>query len=577
MTKDDQQQGTANHLNGESFLINEWKVFPDTLRIQKGENIIKLEPKVMQVLVFLATRPGEVVSRQELEDHVWEGTIVGYDAVTNTIIKLRKAFGDSPRKHRVIETIPKTGYRLTAEVVREKTVGEESAVLQSNQDTPRDKKNKSTSLRLLFTLLSIALLLAAFWLWSLQKNNPLPLPDEPSIAVMPFVNIGNDPEQNYFSDGITEDLITDLSNVSSLFVIARNSSFQYKNKPVDVKSAAKELGVRFILQGSVRRNKNEFRINIQLMDSTTDENVWAERYDANTDDLFKIQDNITRKIISALSIQLTENDQELLSKSDTLNLASYDEFLKGWERYWKFSRDDFAIAETHFKKALQIDPQNSRAHAALALIYWQAWLQKWHENYGTPHAGWTRAWKELDKAMLNPTPLTHSTKSAMLLINHRYEESIAEAEKAIKLNKNNASGYLALADSLSYSGLAESAIENAKKGMRLDPNFVAPYLFVVGRSQFDMGNYNEAIKSLKRALAVNPRDRDASIVLIACYGQQGLIDEAKSVLNTLNKEHKIQKLRPVTIDWLKNRWPYKAKAARDHLIKGMEKAGVPQW
>ena len=531
----------------------------------------------MQVLVFLASRPGEVISRQELEDHVWEGTIVGYDAVTNTIIKLRKAFGDNPKKHRFIETIPKTGYRLTAEVVRELLADEEPAVAQSSQDTPKLKENRTLSLRWLFSLLGIVLLLATYWLWSSQKNNPLPLPDEHSIAVMPFVNIGNDPEQDYFSDGITEDLITDLSNVSSLFVIARNSSFQYKDKEVDVKSAAKELGVRFILQGSVRRNKNEFRINIQLMDGVTDENVWAERYDANTDDLFKIQDNITRKIISALSIQLTENDQEVLSKTDTLNLASYDEFLKGWERYWKFSREDFEIAEIHFKKALQIDPQNSRAHAALALIYWQAWLQKWHENYGTPHAGWRRAWKELDKAMRNPTPLTHSTMSAMLLINRRYEESIAEAEKAIKLNKNNPSGYLALADVLGYSGLAESAIEYAKKGMRLDPNFVAPYLYVIGRTQFDMGNYGDATISLKRALAVNPKDRDAAIMLIACYGQQGLIDDAKLVLNTLNKEHKFQKLRPVTIDWLKNRWPYKAKVARDHLIEGMEKAGVPQW
>jgi len=577
MTKDDQQQEPAYHLNSESFSINEWKVSPATLSIQKGEKIVKLEPKVMQVLAFLANQPGEVVTRQELEDHVWKGSLVGYDSVTNTIIKLRKAFGDTPKKHRFIETISKTGYRLTAEVVRELPADKEPAVSQSNKDTPKLKENRTLPLRLLSSLFGIVLLLAAYGLWSSQKNNALPLPDEPSIAVMPFVNIGNDPEQNYFSDGITEDLITDLSNVSGLFVIARNSSFQYKNKPVDVKSAAKELGVRFILQGNVRRNKNEFRINIQLMDSITDENVWAERYDANTDELFKIQDNITRKIISALSIQLTESDQEVLSKTDTLNLASYDEFLKGWERYWKFSREDFEIAETHFKKALDIDPQNSRAHAALALIYWQAWLQKWHENYGTPHAGWSRAWKELDKAMLNPTPLTHSTMSAMLLINRRYEESIAEAEKAIKLNKNNPSGYLALADAQSYSGLTESAIENAKKGMRLDPNFVAPYLYVIARSQFDIGNYEEASKSLKRALAVNPRDRDASIVLIACYGQLGLIDDAKLVLDRLNKEHKIQKLRPVTIDWLKNRRPYKTIAARDHLFEGMEKAGVPQW
>jgi TolB-like protein len=241
---------------------------------------------------------------------------------------------------------------------------------------------------------------------------------------MPFFNIDKEPQQTYFSDGITEDLITDLSNVSGLFVIARNSSFQYKNKPVNVNSVAKELGVRYILQGSVRRDESKFRINVQLIDSVTDENIWAERYDGSLENLFEIQDEVTRKIVTALSVQLTNNEQLSLSRNETLNVASYDEFLKGWERYWKFTRDDFAIAEIHFKKALQLDPDNSRAHAALALIYWKAWQLKWHENHGTPHEGWRRANKEIELALKNPTPLAHSTKSAMLLINRRYEEAI---------------------------------------------------------------------------------------------------------------------------------------------------------
>jgi TolB-like protein len=296
------------------------------------------------------------------------------------------------------------------------------------------------------------------------------LPDEPSIAVMPFINTGNDPRQNYFIDGITEDLITDLSNVSGLFVIARNSSFAYKGKAVDVTQVAGELGVRFILQGSLRRDNEQLRINVRLMDGITGRNLWAERYDTELEDLFAVQDEVTRQITSALSVRLTQSERQNLTQRETLDPTSYDEFLKGWERYWRFSREDFAVAEQHFKTALSIDPSNSRAHAGLALIYWQAWRQKWHENFGNPHAGWTRARRELKLAMNNPTPLAHSTQSSMLLINRRYEDAIAEAEKAIQLNKNHAGGYLALADALSYFGRPDDAIEVARKGMRLDPS-----------------------------------------------------------------------------------------------------------
>jgi TolB-like protein/DNA-binding winged helix-turn-helix (wHTH) protein len=575
MTIDDQQQDSANNSNYESFFINEWKVSPATLRIQKGENIVKLEPKVMQVLAFLATRPGEVVSRKDLEDHVWKGTIVGYDAVTNTIIKLRKAFGDSPRKHRVIETIPKTGYRLIADVQTE-----ESALQESSKATTaiQQGSKKQRLSRWLILLAGVVILLIALYLhFFSNSNSTLPLPNSPSVAVMPFFNIDKEPQQTYFSDGITEDLITDLSNVSGLFVIARNSSFQYKNKPVNVNSVAKELGVRYILQGSVRRDESKFRINVQLIDSVTDENIWAERYDGSLENLFEIQDEVTRKIVTALSVQLTNNEQLSLSRNETLNVASYDEFLKGWERYWKFTRDDFAIAEIHFKKALQLDPDNSRAHAALALIYWKAWQLKWHENHGTPHEGWRRANKEIELALKKPTPLAHSTKSAMLLINRRYEEAIAEAEKAIKLNSNDAMAYLALAEAFSFSGQPGRAIENAKIGMRLDPNFTHPYFNVIGRSQFDMDLYEASNKSLDCNTTQNIQGCHSLIIAIANYGHLGQLDKAELFIKALNNKSKAEKTPPFTIDRLKHRLPYRKKADRDHFFTGLEKAGVPLW
>lgn len=580
MTESAAQVDSLSHLDNECFFVAGWKVSPDTLRIKKGEKSEKIEPKVMQVLVLLANRPGEVISRRELEEEVWQGTIVSYDAVTNTVIKLRKAFGDSSKNSSVIQTIPKVGYRLIADVEREETKPSEDHLpeLAASQQSVQQKRKPQKQLYWTLIALGFVILAVVFNLLPLSNKHPsLALPDIPSLAVLPLHNIGDNPHQAYFSDGITEDLITDLSNISGLFVIARNSSFQYKGKLVDVKSVADELGVRYILQGSVRRDKTQFRINVQLMDSVADKNIWAERYDGTLENLFKVQDEVTRKIATALSIQLTHNKELSLSKNDTLNVASYDEFLKGWEKYWKFTRDDFAVAEMHFKKALEIDPNNSRAHAALALIYWKAWQLKWHENHGTPHEGWRRANKEIELAMKHPTPLAHSTKSSMLLINRRYEESIAEAEKAIKLNENNAMAYLALAEALNFSGQPGRAIEYAKKGMRLDPNFTRPYLVVIGRSEFDMELYEISNKSLQCETTKNINDCKSLILAIANYGHLAQLDKAQSFITALNKRNIAQKTSKFTIDRLKHRLPYRKKADRDHLFEGLNKAGVPLW
>ena len=558
------------------FSLNEWEVSPATLRIRNGDKVIKLEPKVMQVLALLTEHSGEVVSRQMLEENIWPDTIVGYDAVTNTVIKLRKAFGDKSRQPRFIETIPKTGYRLIAEVVTHKPADTDTTGLPSNSK-PFYLNRPLLSLIFVFLALGIAV-----WSWfsplSTPKENQLTLPSKPSLAVMPFLNASNNPQQSYFSDGITEDLITDLSAIPDLFVIARNSSFTYKGQAIDVQQVANELGVRFILQGSVRKDGEMIRINAQLADSNTGANIWAQRYDTRLNDVFSIQDEVTQKIIAALSVKLDQAGRRISNQQpNSVSAASYDEFLKGWQYYWRFSRNDFAAAEKHFLNALGLDPENSRANAGLALIYWQSWQQKWHENLGNVHAGWRKASQQLEQALRKPTPLAHSTKSAMYLYNRRFEEAITEAEKAIQMNRNHAMGYLALADALAYSGQPGRSIEIARKGMRLDPNFGAPYLQVIGRSQFDMGLYDQAVLSLKRALKFNPSDRNTLIILISSFGHLEQTNGAGAALMTLQQEHQKQKLRPFTIDWLTNRWPYRQKTNRDHLLKGLEKAGVTPW
>ncbi|MBP1699486.1 MAG: guanylyl cyclase, partial [Deltaproteobacteria bacterium] len=215
-----------------------------------------------------------------------------------------------------------------------------------------------------------------------KEKMAFPLPDKPSIAVLPFVNMGGDPEQAYFADGMTEDLITDLSKVAGLFVIARNSTFMYKGKATDIREVAKTLGVRYVLEGSVRRSGAEVRVNAQLIDATTGGHVWADRYDGDLKNIFAFQDKVTRNVVTALAVELTKDDRERVARRGTGNVQAYDIFLKGWQHYLRQTPEDFRVAIVHFKKAVELDPNYGRAYAALASTYWEAYTRYWDVALG---------------------------------------------------------------------------------------------------------------------------------------------------------------------------------------------------
>ncbi|MFV2033474.1 MAG: winged helix-turn-helix domain-containing protein, partial [Gammaproteobacteria bacterium] len=264
----------AAKTGGEPCDIAGWRVDPASLRISKEAQTIKLEPKAMAVLDYLACRPGIVATRQELEASVWAGTVVGYDSLSNTIIKLRKAFGDKARKPHIIETITKSGYRLIAEV---NTLAAELEKQQA-YTVGSPTRNAVTSFD--------------------SAPDPAP-PGKPSIAVLPFDNMSGDAEQEYFSDGISEDITTDLSRLSGLLVIARNSAFAYKGQNVNIADISRELGVRYLLEGSVRKSGQRVRINAQMIDCVSGGHVWAERYDRDLIDIFTVQDEVTQAIVAA--------------------------------------------------------------------------------------------------------------------------------------------------------------------------------------------------------------------------------------------------------------------------------------
>jgi TolB-like protein/class 3 adenylate cyclase len=296
-----------------------------------------------------------------------------------------------------------------------------------------------------------------------------PLPDKPSIAVLPFTNMSDDPKQEYFADGMTEDLITDLSKISGLFVIARNSVFTYKGKAVKVRQVAEELGVRYVLEGSVRKAGDQVRINAQLIDAATGGHLWAERYDGSLTDIFGLQDQVARKIVAVLAVQLTAGEQQRVARKETEVPEAYDAFLQGWQHYLRQNPENFRTAISYFEKAVELDPEYARAYAALAATYMQVSKRFWHTKVGLRYLHDPRFLAEefLQKALLDPTPLAHQVAAGMLSQQGRHEEAIAEAERAISIDPNDADGYIALAGALSLAGRPEEAHQLVQQAMRL--------------------------------------------------------------------------------------------------------------
>jgi TolB-like protein len=404
------------------------------------------------------------------------------------------------------------------------------------------------------------------------ENMAFPLPDKPSIAVLPFANLSDDPNQEYFTDGLTDDLITDLSQISGLFIIARNSTFAYKGKPVKIKQVAEELGVRYVLEGSVRKAANQVRINAQLIDATTGHHLWAKRYDGKMGDVFALQDKITRKIVTALAVKLTVAEQEHVTRKKTDNIEAYDAFLKGWEHYRRLNPDDSAKAVTYFKKAIELEPNYGRAYAALALTYYKAFLHGWHLSLALSNREailWTRQY--LQMAMKKPTSIAHALASELKLRQRLHQEAIAEAEQAIALDPSDPYANSIMAYALIMSGRPEESIAFVKKAMRLDPHNPADHLNLLGLAHFAMGQLEEAVALIERTLTLNP---EASVgwgdVLAAAYGLLGRDEKARDAYwkAGLVSGTVIQNVRQKMYYW-----PFKDPEVAERFASGLLKTG----
>jgi adenylate cyclase len=401
---------------------------------------------------------------------------------------------------------------------------------------------------------------------------------KPSIAVLPFDNMSGDADKAYFSDGITEDLITDLSKVAGLVVIARNSTFQYKGKARDVREIGKALNARYVLEGSVRRNGDSVRVNAQLIDAATGAHVWADRYDGELQNIFGLQDTITRNVVKALSVELTKDESARVGNRGTGNAQAYDVLLKGWEHYLRQTPDEFRAAIADFRRATEIDPNYGRAWAALAAVNWESYTRYWGTAVGISRHSQYEAEQYLAKAMRDPTSLAHQVRSAMLLHNQQHDEAVAEAQRGVASDPNDADGYAALADALSFAGRPVEALDAIERAMRLNPHFPSSYAYQRGLALFGEKRLDEAAASLERAVEMNPDDYWSKRLLLSVYGLTGRREKAAPLITAMesaNQRGRWASYDPLTIRAVTYWFPFARPEDAKRFATGLAKAGIP--
>lgn len=406
-------------------------------------------------------------------------------------------------------------------------------------------------------------------------NMAFPLPDRPSIAILPFANLSDDPQQDYFVDGMTEDLITDLAKLKGLFVMARNTVFTYKNKPVTVKQVAEELGVRYVLEGSMRRAGDQVRINAQLVDAVTGFHLWADRYDGTLENIFALQDTISQKIVSALAVQLSPDEESHNARIETDNPEAYDAFLRGWGLARTYSDETQAEAIPYLRKAVELDSNYGRAYAALAEVYRSIFATGRQKTFGlTQKEIMDLAARYLDQALKNPTPLAYSVATSVHYMRGEYEESIAAAEHAIALGAQDPWSYHALAKALLYAGRPAEALENIDKAARLDPLDPAGFVWRRGQVLYHLGRFEDSATQFSISLDAGDSITDTHMFLAANYGQLARPEDAKAAIQQIRTMEKDEgwSYSVLSVD----SWSYKLEENRQQFREGLRKAGLDE-
>jgi adenylate cyclase len=392
----------------------------------------------------------------------------------------------------------------------------------------------------------------------------LKLPDDPSIAVLPFANMSADPEQEYFADGITEDLITELSKIPGLMVISRNSTFTYKGKAVIAQDVCRDLGVRYMMEGSVRKAGQQVRITAQLIDGSTGGHVWAERYDRGLADIFAVQDDVTEKIVNALEANLVVDTHKRVARVETDNPEAYDLVLRGREQFRLYTPESNLEAARLYQAAIDLDPDYAEAYAGLAMTRLHDWFQ------GSPDVleqAYELALKanDLDSSL----PLVFEALGNIQLFRKQHEAAVAAARRWIEIEPGNADAHANLAAALTFCGEPGKIVQLIEKAMRLNPYYPFYYVLYLGKAYMLMERFEEALEAIKRSVALNPGAMYGQIYLAGCHGLLGNEADAREAMAQVRES-----FPGFSIEWVHTYLPYKNETDMNRLLKGLRVAGL---
>jgi adenylate cyclase len=424
-------------------------------------------------------------------------------------------------------------------------------------------------------LLAIAAVVVGSVLWQRGADEPsLPVQEEPaarpSVVVLPFSNLSADPQQEYFSDGITNDIITDLSRLQSLRVIARASAFAYKDQPVNVADIGRDLGVRYVVEGSVQKARGRLRINVHVTDTQTGFDLWGERYDGSVDDLFAVQDEVTRRIVDTLAVQLSPEEQRNLGRAATRSFEAYDLFLRGLTQFRARTKERNTRAIQDYMRAIELDPEFARAYGALAVALTQAYFRGWTDS---PAETLERALALARKAVEldDQSPQTYWALGYAHLYRKEYADATRAVERAVALAPNYADGYGLLAHINNFTGDHEQALTLIQNAMDLNPYYTFDYPWNLGRAYYGLGRYGEAAQALEEALEKNATAAAPRLFLASSYMRLGRQEDAKWEV-----EQSLMSDPGFTVSQIASTLPLVDQAQLDRLLDDLRQAGLPE-
>ena len=517
----------------------------DRQELRRGADLVAVDPQVFDLLQYVIRNRERVVSKDDLIANVWHGRIVSESTLTSRITSARQAIGDSGEHQRLIRTIARKGIRFVGEVQENERPGGGSTA-----KLPAVEQDAAPSA---------------------SPGAPAPkLPDKPSIAVLPFINMSGDPEQEYFSDGITEDIITALSRLRWFFVIARNSTFAYKGKAADVKQVQRDLGIRYLLEGSVRKSGQRVRITGQLMDAVTGNHIWAERYDRELTDIFALQDEITESVTAAIEPKLLAAEGIRTEARSIDDLNAWDLVARALSHFWKLTAAESVTAVGILRQAVERHPNYAPAHSMLAFAL-----------LVSTHVGWIPAGGERESAarhakraaeLDDSDPWAHMALGYLAFTDRQTDEAVRHFQAALDLNPNFAAAHGYVGWALVFDARSEEALRHFEQAMRMSPRDPLNGFFFAGLSaaHYFAGRYPDAVKCARQAVQLRPGIIGGHRVLCASLAQAGQIEEAKAAMNTLRQMHP-----DISVAWIKQSVPY-TSGPMTQFLEGLRKAGLPE-